>query len=130
MFLRYAIWRGNHSEGILLGLARYIGAGSATSIGPDNTIENKNRHSVLLSFNYIPDLSERSAGRASPGKPSRKRGTDLGVDGVPPFRSSGSYVLEAPFGGERAHRPCAKHVKDSQPTNDQRQPCEHWKILE
>jgi hypothetical protein len=125
MRLNYAISRGNHSEWIRFGLARDKGAGR-TAFHSNNAVENENRCSVLLSLDYIPDLPNFSAGGvASPGKPSRERRTDLGVKGVPPFRSGGSGELETQSDSESPHSPCAKHVDDSEHTNDQRQGGKH-----
>jgi hypothetical protein len=112
-WLDYAIWPSNYSERILFGLARDDGAGRAISVITQNTVENENRYSVLMSLNYIPDLCDLSAGGVTnPRKPAREWRTDLGVRGVPPFRSGGTDVLETPSGRESAHSPCAKHEKD------------------
>jgi hypothetical protein len=124
--LNYAIWRSNYSEWILFGLARDKGAGRTAFYFPNNAVENENRYSVLLSLDYIPDLSNSPAtGVTSHGKPSRERGTNLGVRGVPQFRSGGTDVLETPSGSESPHSSCAKHVDDSDHTKDQRHRGKH-----
>ena len=60
MRLNDPIWPVNSSERILFGLARYNSAGSA-AFNPNKAIEDENRSSVLLTFNYIPDLSNSPA---------------------------------------------------------------------
>ena len=109
MRLDDAIWRRDYSEWILFGMARDNGAGRAASSLPENAVENENRHSVLMSLDYIPDLCNSSAGGlTSQRKPTRERRTDLGVRGVPPFRSGETEVIETPTGGDSTHNPRAK----------------------
>ena len=95
MQLNKAIWRRGYPKRILFRLAHDKGAGRAASC-PNNAIENENRYSVLLSLDYIPDLSNLWDRRYR-GQPAWKWGTELCVRRVPPpSRGRRTYVLEAP----------------------------------
>jgi hypothetical protein len=90
----------------MLGLARDKAAGGAASVFANNGIKNENRCSVLLSLDYIPDLSNSLAGGATNlGKPTWERRADLGMRGIPPFRSRRADVLETPGVGENPQSP-------------------------
>jgi hypothetical protein len=126
--LDYATWRGIYSEGILFGLARDK---SAVRAFPDNAVENENRYSVLLSLDYIPDLSNFAYRVTNPGKRNRKREPDLGERAeTPKIRSAGTDVLETPFGSKSAHSSYAKHEEAADHPNEQRQHGKHWKELD
>jgi hypothetical protein len=53
--LNYLIRRGDYDEWVLLGLARYQSE-RLTTFAANNAIENKDRHPVYISFDYVPDL--------------------------------------------------------------------------
>jgi hypothetical protein len=128
MGLNRAVRRRNDSERILFGLTRDKSTGGTTPSLPKNAIENQNRYPVLLSFDQIPHLRDSSAARVTGlGKPNRERGPNLGVRGGPPFRSRGSDVLETPSGSESPHRPCSKHVRNSDHYKHQRHHGQHLK---
>jgi hypothetical protein len=106
--LNYSIWRSIHSKGVLFGLARDKGAVGAS---PDYAVENENRYSVLFSLDYIPSLSYFTYQVAGAGK--WDRGLDLAeITEAPKTWSTATDIPEAPFGGKRAHRACAKHEED------------------
>jgi|SRR5216683_1810440 len=92
----------------------------AALIFPNNTIANEHRYPVLLSLDYIPDLSNSFAAGLKSGNPNRERGTNFEMGGVQRFRSVGTDVLETPSGGECAHRSRTKHVDDLHHAKDQR----------
>ena len=126
--LYYAIWRDIYSEGILFGLAREK---SAVGAFPDNAVENENRYSVLLSLDYIPDLSNFAYRVTSSGKRNRKREPDLGERAeTPKIRSAGTDVLETRSGSQSAHRSCAKYEDDGDNPKEKRQHRDCRKELE
>ncbi len=58
----HTIWSGSQSEWVVFRLACDNSAGCTASAFAENAIEDKNRHSVLMSFDYIPHLCNSSAG--------------------------------------------------------------------
>ena len=56
MRVNYAIWWGICSEETLFGLAREKSPVHTGFSYSDKAVENKDRHSLLLSLDYIPDL--------------------------------------------------------------------------
>lgn len=128
MRLNYAIWPSDGSKGVPFSVACNKSA-TLTASPPNNAIKNEYRCSVLLTFNYIPDLSHFPPTRIDLGKPTRNWRIDLGVKGVPPFRSGRTDVLETPSGGERAHAYCAKYVEDPEHANDQCQCGKHPNVF-
>ena len=120
--------RGIASERILLGLA---GDNSAVRACPDNAVENQDRHSVLLSLDYIPGLPNCAYRVAISGERNRKREPGLGENPEPPkARSARTDVPETPSGSQSAHRSCAKHVEAADHAKEQRQQGKRWKEFE
>jgi hypothetical protein len=116
MRLHHAVCLTNCSEWILLALACDKGAGLTASCS-DDTIANENRHSVSLSLDHVPDLSNS----CKVGNPMRK----IEVGRIPPLRSSWTDVTKTPFGSESTHRPCAKTMDDLHHAGDQQNYCKY-----